>query len=145
MATHSSVHAWRILGTGEPGGLPPMGSHRVGHDWSDLAAGAAERRHGFNHVVAVQSLSPVQLWDPMDCSTPGFPVLHYFLEFVQTHVYWVGDAIQPFHPLSPPSSLILSQHQGLFQRVSSLHQVVIVLEFELQHQSFQWIFRIYFL
>ena len=80
----------------------------------------------------------------MDCSTPGFPVLHYLSEFAQTHVHWVSDAIQPSHPLSPPSppALSPSQHQGLFQWVSSLHQVVKVLE--LQHQSFQWIFRVYF-
>ena len=52
----------------------------------------------------------------MDCSAPGFPVLHYVLEFAQTHVQCVGDAIQPFHPLSPasPPALSLSQHQGLF-------------------------------
>ena len=57
------------------------------------------------------------LCDPIDCSTPGFPVLHYLLEFAQTHVHWVGDAIQPSHPLSPssPPALNLSQHQGLFQ------------------------------
>ena len=63
--------------------------------------------------------------DPMDCSTPGFPVLHYLLEFAQTHVHWVSDAIQPSYPLSPPSppALDLSQHQGLFQWVSSSHQV----------------------
>ena len=61
----------------------------------------------------------------MDCSTPGFPVLHYFLEFAQTHVHWVNDAIQPSHPLSPPPppALNLSQHQGLFQWVSFLHQL----------------------
>ena len=77
----------------------------------------------------------------MNCSTPGFPVLHCLLEFTQTHVHWVSDAIQPSHPLSPPSppALNLSQHQGLFQRVSSSHPVTKVLE--LQHQSFQWIFR----
>ena len=57
------------------------------------------------------------LCDPMDCSTPGFPVLHYSLEFAQTYVHWVGDAIQAFRSLSPPSpsALSLSQHQGLFQ------------------------------
>ena len=61
----------------------------------------------------------------MDCSTPGFPVLHYLLEFAQTHVRWVDDAIQPSHPLLPPSppAFNLSQHQGLFQWVGSLHQV----------------------
>ena len=61
-------------------------------------------------------------------------------EFIQTHVHWVGDAIQPSHPLSSPSppSLNLSQHQGIFKWVSSSHQVAKVLEFQLQHQSFQW-------
>jgi len=64
------------------------------------------------------------LCDPMDCSTPGFPVLHHLPELAQTHVHWVGDAIQPSHPLSSPSPAFnLSQHQGLFQWVSSSHQV----------------------
>ena len=81
--------------------------------------------------------------NPMDCSTPGFPVLHYLPEFAQTHVHWVDDVIQPSHPLSPlsPPALNLSQHQGLLQWVSSSHQVAKVLEFQLQHQSFQWIPR----
>ena len=61
------------------------------------------------------------------------------------HVHWVGDAIQPSHPLSSPSTFNLSQHQGLFQWVSSSHQVAKVLELQLQHQSFQWIFRVDFL
>ena len=75
----------------------------------------------------------------MDCSTPGFPVHHQFLELVQTHVHQVDDAIQPSHPLLPPSppAFNLSQHQGLFQWVSSSHQVAKVLELQLQHQSFQ--------
>ena len=79
----------------------------------------------------------------MDCRTPGLPVHHQLPEFTQTHVHRVGDAIQPSHPLSSPSSpaFNLSQHQGLFQWVSSLHQVARVLEFQLQCQSFQWIFR----
>ena len=82
----------------------------------------------------------------MDCSTPGFPVLHHFLEFAQTHVHWVGDAIQPSHPLSSPSPAFnLTQHQGLFQWVGSSHQVAKVLELQLQCQSFQWIFRTDFL
>ena len=65
------------------------------------------------------------LCDPMDCSTPGFPVLHCLLEFAHTHVHWVGDAIQPSHPLLPssPPTLNLSQHQGLFQWVGSSPQV----------------------
>ena len=75
----------------------------------------------------------------MDCSMPGFPVHHHLLELAQTHVHRVGDAIQPFHPLSSPSppALNLSQHQGLFQWVSFSHQVAKGLEFQLQHQSFQ--------
>ena len=65
------------------------------------------------------------LCDPMDCSRPGFPVLHQLPELTQTHVHWVSDAIQPSHPLSSPSppAFNLSQHQGLFKWVSSLHQV----------------------
>ena len=75
----------------------------------------------------------------MDCSTPGFPVHHQLLEFTQTHVHQVGDAIQPSHPLSSPSppAFNLSQHEGLFQGVSSSHQVAEVLELQLQHQSLQ--------
>ena len=82
------------------------------------------------------------LWDPMDCSTPGLPVHHQLPELTQTHVHWVGNAIQPSHPLSSPSlpAFNLSQHQGLFKWVSSLHQVAKLLEFQLQHQSFQWWF-----
>ena len=85
--------------------------------------------------------SCLTLCDPMDCSTPGFPVLHHLPELAQTHVCWVGDAIQPSHPLSSPSpSFNLSQHRGLFQWVGSLLQMVKVLE--LQHQFFQWMFEV---
>ena len=85
------------------------------------------------------------LW-PTDCSTPGFAVLHHLPELAQTHVHWVNDTIQTSHPLLPPSppALNLSQHQGLFQWVTSLHQVAKILELQLQHQSFQWIFRVDF-
>ena len=84
------------------------------------------------------------LCNPMDCSMPAFPVLHHFPECTQAHVHRVGDAIQPSHPLSSlsPPAFNLSQHQGLFQGVSSLHQVAKVLEFQLLNQSFQWIFRL---
>ena len=87
------------------------------------------------------------LWDPIDCSMPSFPVHCQLLDFTQTHVHWVSDAIQPSHPLSSPSlpAFNLSQHQGHFQWVSPSHQVVKVLELQLQHQSFQWIFRVDFL
>ena len=88
--------------------------------------------------------SCLTLCDPMDCSTPGLLVHHQLLKFTQTHVHWVSDAIQPFYPLFPPSPLAfnLSQHQGLFQWVSTSHHLARVLEFQLQHQSFQWTLRI---
>ena len=91
--------------------------------------------------------SRLTLCDPIDGSTPGFPVQHQLLEVAQTHVHQVGDAIQPSHPLSFPSppAFNLSQHQGLFQWVSSSYQVAKVLGLQLQHQSFQWIFRTDFL
>ena len=92
----------------------------------------------FSHSVLTDSL-----W-PMDCSTPGLPVHHQLPELAQTHVHWVGNTIQPYYPLLSPSppAFNLSQHQGLFQWVSSSHQV---LELQLQHHSFQWIFRTDFL
>ena len=82
----------------------------------------------------------------MDCSMPGYPDLHCLPECAQIHVHWVSDVIQASHPLSSPSppALNLSQHQGLFQGVSSSHQVAKVLELQLQHQSFQWIFKDWF-
>ena len=90
---------------------------------------------------------PLTLCDPMNCRMPGFSIHHYLPEFDQTHVHWVSDAIQPSHPLLPSSPLDLNfpQHQGLFQWVSSSHQVAKVLELQLQHLSFQWIFRTDFL
>ena len=65
--------------------------------------------------------SCLTLWDPMNWSMPGFPVLHYLLELAQTHVHWVSDAIWPSHPLSPssPPALNLSQDQGILQWVGS--------------------------
>ena len=81
------------------------------------------------------------LCNPMNrSSTPGLPVHHQLPEFTQTHVHRVGDAIQPSHSLLSPSSPVPnpSQHQGLFQWVNSSHEVAKVLEFQLQHQSFQW-------
>ena len=84
--------------------------------------------------------SCLTLCNPMNHSMPGLPVHHQLLESTQTHVHWVSDAIQPSHALSSPSppALNLSQHQCLFKWVSSSHQVAKVLEFQLQHQSFQW-------
>ena len=113
MATHSSILAWEISWTEEPGELQSSQS------------------------VSSVTQSFSTLCNPMDCSTPGFPVHHQLPELAQTHVYQVGDAIQPSHPLSSPSpsAFNLSQHQGLCQWVSSSHQVAKVLEFQLQHQS----------
>ena len=102
-------------------------------------------------LLSIQFSSVAQscptLWDPMDYSKPGIPVHHQLPEFPQIHVHWVGDAIQPSHPLSTPSppAFNISQYQSLFKWVSSSHQLAKVLEFQLQHQSFQWIFRTDFL
>ena len=101
--------------------------------------------------IVVQFSSVAQscltLCNPMECSTPGFPTHHQLLDLIQAYVHWVSDAIQPSHSLSSPSPPAFdhSQHQGLFKWVSSLNEVAKVLEFQLQHQSFQWIFRTDFL
>ena len=105
------------------------------NDWVPLGISWKEGLQ-FNILVpfsSVQSLSRVGLCDPMDCSTLGFPVLHFLLGFAQTHVHWASDAIQPSYPLLSPSppAFNLSQHQGRFQWVGSWHQVVKVLELQL--------------
>ena len=91
--------------------------------------------------------SCLTLCNPMNHSTPGLPVHHQLPQSTQTHVHWVSDAIQPSHPLLSPSppALNLSQHQGLYRWARYSHQVAKVLEFQLQHQSFQWTPRIYLL
>ena len=99
-------------------------------------------------TIFLKSISSVQFssvarsyptLQPHELHMPGLPVHHQLLEFTQTHVHWVGDAIQPSHPLSSPSppSPNPSHHQSLFQWVNSLHEVAKVLEFQPQHQSFQ--------
>ena len=104
-----------------------------------------------NSVLAifssVQSFSRVRLCDPVDCSTSGFPIHHQLPEPTQIHIHLVGDAIQPSHPLSFPSppAFYLSHHQGLCKWANSSHQMAKILEFQLQRQSFQWIFRTDFL
>ena len=84
------------------------------------------------------------LCDSMNRSMPSLPVHHQLLESTQTLVHWVGDSIQPSHPLLSPSppTLDLSQHQGLFKWVSSSHQVAKVLELQLENQSYQWLFKV---
>ena len=100
----------------------------------------------FCSVSSVAQSCPT-LCDPMDCSTPGFPVHDQLLELAQTHVQRVSDALQPSHPLSSPSPPAPNPFkcQGLFQWISYSHQMAKVLELQLQHQSFQWIFRTDFL
>ena len=99
-------------------------------------------KESYFHAVRFSSVAQLcpTLCDRMNCSTPGLPVHHKLLEFTQTHAHQVVDATQPSHPLSPPSppGPNPSQHQGLFQWVNSSHEVAKVLEFQLQHQSFQW-------
>ena len=127
MATHSSIQAWRIP---MDRGAWPDTVHVVAKSWTWLSDLQAH--------CSVTKLC-LTLCDPLDCSTPGFPVFHYVLEFAPTHVHWFSDAIRPSHSLSPPFplELSLSQHQGLFQWTCSSYQVAKVLE--LQHWSFQWI------
>ena len=156
MATHSSVLAWRIPGMGEPGGLPSVGLHRVGCDWSDLAAAWFHLYEGrrnkfllcyntrkshtsfrelvcFHLQIRSVAQSCLTLCHPMNRSTPGLPVHHQLPEFTETHVHRVSDAIQPSHSLWSPSPLAPnpSQHQSLFQWVNSSHEVAKVLEFQL--------------
>ena len=113
----------------------------------DLTQGPVEMVTAIPHECSFLPWSSVQfssvtqscptLCNPMDCSTPGLPVHHQLSESTQTHVHWVGDAIQSSHPLSSPSppTFNVSQHQGLFKWVSSLHQVAKVLKFQLQLSS----------
>ena len=124
------------------------------YSWSHMCLSPLAAERGiwdlFSHLASVQFSSGTQLClticDPMDCSMPGFPVHPQLLELVQPHVHQVRDAIQPSYPLSsPPPAFNLSQNQGLFQWVSSSHQVATVLEFQFQHHSFPWIFRVDFL
>ena len=114
----------------------------ISDSYMSISEGGITYRIGQFSSVARWYQTP---WDPVDCSMPGLPVHHQLPEFTQTLVRWVGDAIQPSHLSSSPPTFNLPQHQGLFKRVSSSHQVAKVLEFQLQHQSFQWISRTDFL
>ena len=106
----------------------------------------AQLSHPYIQFSSVAQLRPT-LCDSMSRSMPGLPLQHQLPESTQTHLHWVGDTIQPSHPLSSPSppAFNLSQHQTLFKWVSSSHQVAKVLKFQLQHQSFQWTPRTYLL
>ena len=127
-----------------------------GHKESDTMERLSTAQHPYLHMFfllfrSVQFSSVAQSCptpcDPMNHSTPGLPIHHQLPEFTQTHVHRVSDAIQPSYPLSSPSPPAPnpSQHQGLFQWVSSSYQVAQVLEFQVQHQSFQWTPRTDFL
>ena len=137
--------------TRRPGVLRFMGSQRVGHNWVTelnwtelIVFRVIGRKATFVRVItsdlsssSVQFSSVAQscptLCDPINHSTPGLPVHHQLLEFTQTHVYQVSDAIQPSHPLSSPSPPAPnpSQHQSPFPWVNSLHEVAKVLAFQL--------------
>ena len=138
MATHSSILVWKIPWTKEPGGLQSMGWQGVRHRVTNAFA------FFLSQFSSVTQVFPT-LWDHKDCRAPGVPVHHQLPELAQTHVHWLSDAIQL--PLSSPSlpAFNFSQHLGLFQWVSSSHQVAKVLGLQLLHQSFQWIFRTDFL
>ena len=132
IATHSSTLAWRIPWMEEPGKLESMGSQRVRHDWATSLS--------FQFSRSVMS----------DSATPWTAACQASLSITNSLSLFKpmsSDVIQPSHPLSShsPSAFNLSQHRDLFQRVSSSHQVAKVLEFQLQHQSLQWIFRTDFL
>ena len=115
-----------------------LSGHTAGQRRTESGSGGANGEYPWLSQFSSVAQSCPTLCGPMNCSTPGLPVHHQPPESTQTHVYWVGDAIQPSHPLLSPSppALNLSQHQGLFKWVSSSHQVAKVLDFQLQHQSF---------
>ena len=120
--------------TGKPGMLQPMGLQRVRHDWVTELNWFLFGKYFhlfYNHHFSSVTQSCSTLCNPMGCSMPGFPVLHQFPELAKIHVHWFGDAIQTSHPVSSssPPAFSLSEHHGLFQWVSSSHQMAKVLKF----------------
>ena len=148
--THQSPLSWDFLGknTGVgchfllQGSFPTQGLNPSLLHWQAgfLPLSCQRSPQWSIQFSTVQSLSRPTLCDPMNRSTPGIPVHHQLPEFTQTHAHRVGDAIQPSHALSSPSSPAPnpSQHQSIFQWVNSWYEVAKVLEFQLQHQLFQW-------
>ena len=133
IVTHSSILAWEIPWTEEPGGLQSMGSHRAGHDWAHT---------GISSLSSVQSLRHVRHF-----ATPWAAACQASLSITNSWRLLKLMSIKPSHPLSSHSLLAfnLSLHQSLFKWISSLHQVAKVSEFQFHHQSFQWMFRTDFL
>ena len=121
--------------------------HRWHHQVDDCLLDKAYKKLNDKDQLSSVTQSCLTLCEHMNSSRLGFPVNHKLLEFIQSHVHWVGDVIQPSHPLLSPSPPVpnLSQHKDLFRWVSASHQVTKVLEFQLQHQSFQWTPRAHFL
>ena len=141
----SSVGKESACNAGDPGSIPGSGrSTGEGIGYPLQYSGQENFKDSIVHGVTAQFSSVAQLCptlcDPMNHSTPDLPVHHQLSEFTQTHVHWVGDVIQPSHPLSSlsPPAPNPSQHQGLFQWVNSSYEVAKALEFQPQHQSFQW-------
>ena len=112
IATHSSILAWRIPWIEEPGRLQSTGLQRVGRDWANSLSLSIYMVKSnpenivtwlsillLNYICCSVAQSCLTLREPVDCSTPGFPVLHYLPELAQIHIYWVDDAIQPSHSL----------------------------------------------
>ena len=147
IATHSSILAWRIWWTEDPGGLQFMESKGVRYDWAaNTTIINATTATSYLLFCSVAKWCPTLCY-PVDCGTPGFPVLHYLPEFAQTHVHWFRDAFQPSHPLLPlllpeifPSIRVFSNEWALCIRWSKYWSFI-----QLQHQSFQRIFRVDFL
>ena len=155
----SFSNAWKwsrsiVSNLQQPHGLQPC---RLLHPWDFPGRSIGVGCHCLlqNPAYFISIISWVQfsrsvvsdsLW-PMNGNMPGLPVHHQLPEFTETHIHWVSDAIQASHSLSSPfpPTFSLSQKKCFFKWVSSLHQVAKVLEFQLQHQSFQWIFRTDFL
>ena len=105
----------------------PLGHHRA-LSWAPCTKQHLPSSYLFYTFCCSLAQSCLALYNPMDCSMPSFPGLQYLSEFAETHVHWVGDAFQPFHPCHPFSSCPqFSQHQWIVQWVSSSHQVVKVL------------------
>ena len=124
-------------------------NRKAGYKWTYLqnrnrVTECRKQAYGCYCCFCSVSKSCITFCEPTDYSTPGFPVPHHLPEFAQLHVHWISDAIQPSHLLSPssPSPFNLSQHQALFHWVGCLYQVARVWELQLQHQSFQWVFRV---